>query len=82
MANEVETEQIVSDASQTSFDRGAHTSYVQLRGSVPLYWTQDSNRMAMSRPPISCTSLYLVVMYTWRHVVCSVALVRYDTSMS
>ena len=40
MANEVETEQIVNDASVLSFKSGRFTSYVQLRGSVPSFWSQ------------------------------------------
>ncbi|XP_067951044.1 polyphosphoinositide phosphatase-like [Watersipora subatra] len=51
-ANEVETEQIVHDVSQTSLDATAFTSFVQLRGSIPLFWSQDLAK-AMSKPPIS-----------------------------
>ncbi|KAL8709942.1 MAG: hypothetical protein Q9220_005392 [cf. Caloplaca sp. 1 TL-2023] len=51
VANDVETEQIVSEAMTTSFHApGAQlyanptfTSYVQHRGSIPLHWTQDSS---------------------------------------
>ncbi|PLN79124.1 polyphosphoinositide phosphatase Fig4 [Aspergillus taichungensis] len=51
VANDVETEQIVSEATTTSFHAaGPHlyanpqyTSYVQHRGSIPLYWTQESS---------------------------------------
>lgn len=50
VANDVETEQIVSDMLTTSFHAPGpelfaspnHTSYVQHRGSIPLYWTQDN----------------------------------------
>ena len=50
VANDVETEQIVSDMLTTSFHapgpipfaNPGYTSYVQHRGSIPLYWTQDS----------------------------------------
>ena len=50
VANDVETEQIVSDVSTTSFhapgprlySNPSHTSYVQHRGSIPLFWTQDN----------------------------------------
>jgi hypothetical protein len=50
VANDVETEQIVSEVSTTSFHSPGprlyanprFTSYVQHRGSIPLYWTQDS----------------------------------------
>lgn len=39
-ANEVETEQIVHDASTLSHRSGRFTSVLQLRGSVPIYWMQ------------------------------------------
>uniref|UniRef100_A0A8D0ASJ9 FIG4 phosphoinositide 5-phosphatase n=1 Tax=Sander lucioperca TaxID=283035 RepID=A0A8D0ASJ9_SANLU len=51
VANEVETEQIVHDASVMSFAAGSYSSYVQVRGSVPLYWSQDISTM-MPKPPI------------------------------
>lgn len=51
VANEVETEQIVHDASVMSFIAGSYSSYVQVRGSVPLYWSQDISTM-MPKPPI------------------------------
>jgi hypothetical protein len=59
VANEVETEQIVSELLTTSFHApggGAYenphwTSYVQHRGSIPLYWTQDVASMS-PKPPI------------------------------
>ena len=48
MANDVETEQIVSEALTTSFHAPGprlfcnhhFTSYVQHRGSIPLHWVQ------------------------------------------
>lgn len=51
VANDVETEQIVSEKITTSFHApgprlyasSAYTSYVQHRGSIPLYWTQDNS---------------------------------------
>ncbi|KAL1597833.1 phosphatidylinositol-3,5-bisphosphate 5-phosphatase [Paraconiothyrium brasiliense] len=51
VANDVETEQIVSEALTTSFhapgprlwSNPTYTSYVQHRGSIPLYWTQDNS---------------------------------------
>jgi phosphatidylinositol 3,5-bisphosphate 5-phosphatase len=58
VANEVETEQIVCDASTTSFynpsglNRG-FTSFVQHRGSIPLFWSQENLGMA-PKPPIEC----------------------------
>ncbi|TFY79848.1 hypothetical protein EWM64_g4164 [Hericium alpestre] len=67
VANEVETEQIVSEALTTPFyypDRRCasggratrrlnphYTSYVQYRGSIPIYWTQELNSMS-PKPPI------------------------------
>lgn len=58
VANEVETEQIVSDMLTSSFHDPKYgffsnprfTSFVQHRGSIPLYWTQDLNRLP--KPPI------------------------------
>jgi hypothetical protein len=51
VANDVETEQIVSDVLSTSFHAPgprlyaspSYTSFVQHRGSIPLYWTQDNS---------------------------------------
>ncbi|KAL4787991.1 SacI homology domain-containing protein [Aspergillus varians] len=51
VANDVETEQIVSEMTTTSFHAAGpdlyanplYTSYVQHRGSIPLYWTQDNS---------------------------------------
>lgn len=58
VANEIETEQIVSDMLTSSFHDAKYgyygnrryTSFVQHRGSIPLYWTQDLNRLP--KPPI------------------------------
>ncbi|KAF9433005.1 phosphatidylinositol-3,5-bisphosphate 5-phosphatase [Entomortierella beljakovae] len=53
VANDVETEQIVSEMSTTSFYGSGptsvnpnHTSFVQHRGSIPLTWTQDGTNMS------------------------------------
>lgn len=51
VANDVETEQIVSEMRTQSFhapgpelySNPLYTSYVQHRGSIPLYWTQDAS---------------------------------------
>ncbi|KIN00183.1 hypothetical protein OIDMADRAFT_124919 [Oidiodendron maius Zn] len=59
VANDVETEQIVSEVLTTSFHGPGpklfaspnYTSYVQHRGSIPLYWTQD-NTGVTPKPPI------------------------------
>lgn len=58
VANEVETEQIVHDASVMSFTAGSYSSYTQVRGSVPLYWSQDISTM-MPKPPIRRKTLFL-----------------------
>lgn len=59
VANDVETEQIVSEVLTTSlhapgaklFASPNYTSYVQHRGSIPLFWTQD-NAGVTPKPPI------------------------------
>jgi hypothetical protein len=59
VANDVETEQIVSEVLTTSFHGPGPklfgnpnmTSYVQHRGSIPLHWTQD-NAGVTPKPPI------------------------------
>ncbi|GAB1604859.1 polyphosphoinositide phosphatase-like [Argonauta hians] len=45
VANEVETEQIVHDASVTFLNSACVSSFVQLRGSIPLFWSQDISKM-------------------------------------
>ncbi|QRW17392.1 polyphosphoinositide phosphatase [Rhizoctonia solani] len=73
VANEVETEQIVSEASTTGFygpperfregitetgwvrvPNPRYTSYVQHRGSIPIFWTQDTTNLN-PKPPIEIT---------------------------
>lgn len=59
VANEVETEQIVVDMLLTPFhkpgngyfDSNRYTSFVQHRGSIPLYWTQAASNLT-AKPPI------------------------------
>ncbi|EDQ91384.1 uncharacterized protein MONBRDRAFT_15000, partial [Monosiga brevicollis MX1] len=51
-ANHVESEQIVHDASEISHRRAFITSYIQMRGSVPVHWEQDHAGMK-AKPPIS-----------------------------
>jgi len=59
VANDVETEQIVSEMLTTSFHAPGkmlysnpnYTSYVQHRGSIPLFWTQK-NDAATPKPPV------------------------------
>lgn len=63
----METEQIVTDALTTSFyapqptrkgeavPNPRFTSFVQVRGSIPLQWSQDLSNVS-SKPPIACQS--------------------------
>ena len=53
MANEVETEQLVHDATSSIHASGRYTSYLQLRGSVPSFWSQDLDGI---KPKPSITS--------------------------
>lgn len=52
VANEVESEQIVFDSAMATLPDGRFTSFVQLRGSIPLHWGQDVIKM-VPKPPIS-----------------------------
>ncbi|GME74459.1 unnamed protein product [[Candida] boidinii] len=61
VANEVETEQVVSDMLTSSFhDAGAgfynnprYSSFVQHRGSIPLSWSQETApNLRLTKPPI------------------------------
>lgn len=52
VANEVETEQIVHDASVSNFAKGFYTSFVQLRGSLPDRWSQDATKI-VPKPTIT-----------------------------
>ncbi|CAN6651828.1 polyphosphoinositide phosphatase [Trichomonascus vanleenenianus] len=64
VANEVETEQIVTDLLTSSFhDPGdglfnnpRYTSYVQHRGSIPVHWSQDISNMS-PKPPIELNAM-------------------------
>uniref|UniRef100_A0A060SXW8 ARAD1A07876p n=1 Tax=Blastobotrys adeninivorans TaxID=409370 RepID=A0A060SXW8_BLAAD len=64
VANEVETEQIVTDLLTSSFhdsrngifNNPHYTSFVQHRGSIPLYWSQDVSNMS-PKPPIELTNV-------------------------
>ncbi|XP_028391065.1 polyphosphoinositide phosphatase-like [Dendronephthya gigantea] len=52
VANDVETEQILHDASTLSFKSGRYTSFVQIRGSVPLFWSQELQHGVVPKPQI------------------------------
>ena len=51
MANEVETEQIVGDAGISDLKLTDLTSFVQVRGSFPGHWSQDT-KTRLAKPPI------------------------------
>ncbi|KAM3567050.1 hypothetical protein VYU27_010799, partial [Nannochloropsis oceanica] len=50
VANDVEVEQIVHDEAGGG-EEGALASYVQMRGSIPTYWSQETS-MTAPKPPI------------------------------
>jgi len=50
VANDVEHEQIIHDET-FSGARGVFCSFTQVRGSIPIYWTQESS-VTMPKPPI------------------------------
>ncbi|KAL3320278.1 phosphatidylinositol-3,5-bisphosphate 5-phosphatase [Cichlidogyrus casuarinus] len=52
VANEVETEQIVHKTSESRLVTCQCSSYTQIRGSVPIFWTQEPTKMVLSKPPI------------------------------
>lgn len=52
VANEVETEQIVLDEEAGSC-KGRMSSVVQMRGSIPLFWSQEASRFS-PKPDIIC----------------------------
>ncbi|SCU66362.1 Polyphosphoinositide phosphatase, putative [Trypanosoma equiperdum] len=67
VANHVEIEQIISDES-TLHDygrRGSFTSYVQVRGSVPLHWFQPPTQLP--KPPIKLGMSNFYCVDTCRH---------------
>lgn len=56
VANEVEIEQIVHDAVSSLHANGCYTSFLQLRGSVPSFWSQDLTGMR-PKPQITSNAL-------------------------
>lgn len=51
VGNEIETEQILCDDSTRHFRKGHALSFVQIRGSVPLFWSQEAT-VINPKPPI------------------------------
>lgn len=67
VANDVETEQIVLDEEAGSC-KGKMSSVVQMRGSIPLFWSQESSRFS-PKPDIICeknTNPHVINLYSWR----------------
>lgn len=56
VANDVETEQIVFEDVPEGFPMQI-SSVVQNRGSIPLFWSQETSRLNM-KPDIICMSLH------------------------
>ena len=60
-ANSVETEQILHDGSTTHHGSGKYTSWLQMRASVPCFWSQDLStkikRVKMHTGPTTQTQL-------------------------
>ena len=52
VANEVETEQIISEIEKINFNNGRFSSFVHIRGSIPSNWSQDISKM-VPKPQIS-----------------------------
>jgi hypothetical protein len=50
VANDVEHEQILHDESKAA-SHGVFSSFLQIRGSIPTFWTQESS-VTMPKPPI------------------------------
>lgn len=51
VGNDVETEQLLCDASTRHLSRGHVMSFVQIRGSVPLFWSQEATAIN-PKPPV------------------------------
>ncbi|CDR94304.1 Sac domain-containing inositol phosphatase 3, putative [Babesia bigemina] len=51
VANDVETEQILDDATCTA----SVFSFLQVRGSAPAFWAQDKSKTIMKKPPLIYT---------------------------
>lgn len=52
VANDVETEQIVIDE-ESGTSKGKMSSVVQMRGSIPLFWSQETSKFS-PKPDIIC----------------------------
>ena len=66
VANDVETEQILEEISTTWSDCPKISSYIQIRGSIPLYWYQNQ-RSFYSKPTININLSDIKFEATKRH---------------
>ena len=66
VANDVETEQIMEEISTTWTDRPKISSFIQIRGSIPLYWYQNQ-RIFYSKPDININLSDIKFEATKRH---------------
>ena len=66
VANDVETEQIFEEISTTWTDRPKISSFIQIRGSIPLYWYQNQSSF-YSKPPININLSDIKFEATKRH---------------
>ena len=69
VANDVETEQIMEEISTTWTDRPKISSFIQIRGSIPLYWYQTQSKF-YSKPPINLNLSDITFDATKRHFAC------------
>lgn len=66
VANDVETEQILEEISTTWSDQPMISSYIHIRGSVPIYWYQESNSI-IPKPNIKVNLTDIRFESTKRH---------------
>ena len=66
VANDVETEQILEEISTTWSDRPKISSYLQIRGSIPISWYQNQ-RTFYEKPPIKVNLSDIKFEATKRH---------------
>lgn len=59
VANDVETEQIVLDEEAGSC-KGKMSSVVQMRGSIPLFWSQEASKFS-PKPDIICKNIIVMI---------------------
>lgn len=60
VANDVETEQIILDEEAGSC-KGKMSSVVQMRGSIPLFWSQEASRFS-PKPDIICKNIMWCIL--------------------